>query len=434
MSGLENATLPLALLLVTAAPARAEAPRVYAITGARIVTAAGPPLESGTVVLRGGVIEAVGESVTPPADAELIDGRGLTVYPGLIDLGNTAAAESSLAPPPQNPATRAELERWKRTQLLRPQVSAASLYKVDSPELKKLASGGVTSALVLPPGEGIMGQSALVTVVAPEEEPQIGSLAEARRGPGILKAPVAIHVSLPNRPQGDTYPESLMGMIAFVRQALLDAQHYQAEIAHSRRAVVPDPALEALQPAIAGRLPVAIEANLAREIDRALSMAKDFNLDPIIVGGLEASETTAELKARKARVIFSLNYPERPKALAPDADEPLRILRQRANAPRVPSTLAAAGVTFAFGSAGLKDVQQFVANAARAVKAGLPVDAAVRALTIDAARIAGLADRIGSIERGKLANIIVTEGDLFSPGMAIRHVFIDGRPVELGRH
>jgi imidazolonepropionase-like amidohydrolase len=227
-----------------------------------------------------------------------------------------------------------------------------------------------------------------------------------------------------------------MGMVAFVRQTLLDAQHSRAEVEHARRtkAAAPavDPGLEALQPALAGQTPVAIEANLAREIGRALALAKEFGLDPIIVGGLEADQAAADLKAHGARVIYSLSYPERPKSLAPDADEPLRVLRERTNAPRVPSVLAASGVVFAFESSGLKEPKQFLTNAAKAVKAGLPPEAAVRALTIDAARVAGVADQIGSIEKGKIANVIVAEGDLFSPAMAIRRVFIGGRPVGPG--
>jgi len=176
---------------------------------------------------------------------------------------------------------------------------------------------------------------------------------------------------------------------------------------------------------------VAFEANLDREIRRALAMAREFGLDPIVDGALQAGDVAAELKQAGARVVFSVNYPTRSRALAPDADEPIRELRRRASAPKVPAALRAAGVPFAFGSAGLPDPKDFVKNAATAVKAGLSADAAVRALTIDAAAIAGVADRLGSIEKGKFANIIVTEGDLFSEKMIIKHVFVDGRPVKI---
>ena len=124
-----------------------------------------------------------------------------------------------------------------------------------------------------------------------------------------------------------------------------------------------------------------------------------------------------------------MNVPTRPKTLAPDADEPIRVLRQRAAALKTPAALERAGIAFAFQSGGLKDPKDFLKNAAKAVKEGLPSEAAIRALTIGAARIAGAADRIGSLEPGKIANVIVTSGDLFADSTTITHVLVDGRLV-----
>ena len=418
-------------------PVRADAPHVYAITGARIVTAAGPAIESGTVVIRQGLVDAVGASVATPPDARVIDGKGLIVYPGLIDMSNRAATEAAANAPPQNVRTREEVERWKRGLLVQPQQLAARRVRVDAPELARLAAAGITSVLAVPPGEVFKGQSALVNIAPPDDEPQVGGLADERRGRIVVRTPVALHVAVPARTPGNAYPQSLMGVMAFVRQTWLDAQHYQLEQARYARIKsgierpTYDEALDALQAPLARRVPVAFEANLDREIRRALAMAREFGLDPIVDGALEAGDVAAELKQAGARVVFSVNYPTRSRALAPDADEPIRELRRRASAPKVPAALRAAGVPFAFGSAGLPDPKDFVKNAATAVKAGLSADAAVRALTIDAAAIAGVADRLGSIEKGKFANIIVTEGDLFSEKMIIKHVFVDGRPVKI---
>ena len=121
----------------------------------------------------------------------------------------------------------------------------------------------------------------------------------------------------------------------------------------------------------------------------------------------------------------------RPRALAADADEPASALRDRADSPKVPGALAKAGVTFAFASAGLADPKDFVKNAAKAVKAGLAEDAAIRALTLNAATIAGVADRLGSIEKGKAANLIVTDGNLFDEKTKITRVFVEGRSIAL---
>jgi imidazolonepropionase-like amidohydrolase len=414
------AALPFAL--------RADAPNVYAIRGARIVTAAGAAIDSGTIVIRRGVVDAVGASVTVPAEATVIDGTGKIVYPGLIDLGNARAAEQPAPQPPQNLRTTAELERWKRTQILKPQARAADAVKVDDADLTRLAAAGITSVLALPAGDVISGQSALVNVVAPPDEPQIGNIVEPRRGLIVVKSPIALHVSFPDRPRAaaNGYPESLMGVIAFVRQSFLDAQHY-AEGARGED----DPALEAMQPAIERKLPVAFEANEGRQILRALKLAKELKLEPIVTGARHADEVAADLKAQNVRVIYSLNYPIRPRMLAPDADEPLTALRERADAPKVPAALAAAGVRFAFASAGATDPKDFVANAAKAVKAGLAEDAAIRAMTTVAATIAGVGDRLGSIEKGKIANLVVTDGNLFDEKTKITRVFVEGRPVAL---
>ena len=429
---MKRSAIQLIAAIALSFPLRADAPNVYAIRAARVVTAAGAPIDPGTIVIRRGVIEAVGSAATVPSEAEVIDGKGLTVYPGLIDLGNTRAADQPAPQMPQNLQTTAEVERWKRVQLLKPQARAADAVKVDDTELTKLAAAGITSALAVPAGEVIAGQSALVNVIAPPEEPQIGSLAGERRGLVVVRTPVALHVSFPERPRagGNAYPQSLMGVIAFVRQAFLDAQHYRDE---ARAALEPsdDPVLAAMQPAIDGKLPVAFEANTAREILRALKFAKEMQVRPIVTGAREAEEVASDLKAGNVRIVYSLNYPQRPKTLAPDADEPIAALRVRANAPKAPAALATAGVMFAFESAGLSEPKDFVKNAARAVNAGLPRDAAIRALTIDAATIAGVADRLGSLEKGKVANLIVAYGDLFDEKTKVTRVFVEGRPVAL---
>jgi imidazolonepropionase-like amidohydrolase len=327
-----------------------------------------------------------------------------------------------------------EIERWKRQLILRPQIEAADLVRSDAPELRRIASAGITSILAVPPGSLILGQSSLLSVAIQDDEAQIGNVADERRGLYVLRTPVALHISMSDRVPGAAYPQSLMGYIGFVRQALADARHYQLEMAKFERVKsgprpVYDAALEALQPALTRRVPVVFEADTFREILRALALAREFSLDPVVTGGLQADQAVADLKAQNARVLFSVKYPTRPRALAPDADEPLSTLRDRANAPHVPAALAKAGVLFAFTSGGIEDPRDFVRNVAKAVKAGIPAEAALRALTLDAATIAGASNRLGSIEKGKIGNIIVTEGDLFDEKMRVRHVFVDGRPI-----
>lgn len=434
----------------------------YAVKGGRIFTAAGTPIEHGTVILRNGVIEDVGASVTVPADAIVIDATGLNVYPGLIDMANDAPIEAGEDTAGQAPgrggapaggrgaatptfATLEEAERAKRANILRPDFMAAENLRASSPELAQLASAGITTVLAVPAAGIFKGQSALVNVVIPPDDPQISTIADYRKGLAVVRSPVAVHINMAGRGGGQGYPNSLLGSIAFTRQGLLDAQWQRDAAAHYTRTggkgprPLVEPALDALRPALAREVPVAFDAELPREIDRALALAAEFGLDPVVVGANGAAERTAELQKAKARVILSLNFPggrgggggAAAGGGAGAAPPSLAQLKQQASAPKVPAALAQAGVPFAFTSGGLTSAADFLRNAGRTVKdGGLPVDAVLRALTIDAARLAGAADRTGSLEKGKIGNLVVVEGDVLDGGR-VRHVFIDGRPVDL---
>jgi len=430
------------VLAIVASSAQGPAVTPYAIRGAKIVPVSGAEIASGNIVLRNGLIEAVGANAAIPSDAIVIEGAGLTVYPGLIDMGNAAAIDAPtvdtgggrggpVAVPGQS---RESLERAKRLSILRPDYQAAEHVRIEGPELTRLAAAGITSVLATPGGNIFRGQSALVNVVAPPDDPQIGSVADIRSTMTVVEAPVALHVNF--NPGGGPYPASLMGAISFMRQSFMDAawqrqalKYYEKNPATARPAW--DPALNGLLPAIDRQIPVAFQADEAREIARVLRLAKELNLRPIVTGARRADEMAAELKAANTPVIYSLNYPTRPRTLPPGADEPIATLRARANAPKIPGALAKAGVSFAFETGGLAQPRDFVRNAARAVTEGLPADAALRALTLDAARIAGAADRVGSLEKGKIANVIVTNGDLFNESTRVRHVFVDGRMVNI---
>jgi imidazolonepropionase-like amidohydrolase len=408
----------------------------YAIIGARIVTVSGATIPAGTVVIRNGMIDQVSEGTASPGGVEEIDGKGLTVYPGLVDLDVRAGLDAPRSEAPKDPDTREAMERWRRDQLLHPQWKAADLLRADSPDLEKMAEAGITNALVVPSGDGVAGESAFIDVVPPEIDRQYGRLAVEPAGRMVLKTPVALHVAFPaGRGFGGPYPASLMGGIAFVRQAFLDAERYR--LATSKPDAMGDrpgydPALDAMAAALAAKLPVVLEAGSAREIRRVLKLARDFSLEPIVLAGYGAVETASELKAAGARVIVNLDYPERPKTLAPDADEPLENVEARANARKAAAALAEAGVPFAFGSAGLKDAKAFLPHVRAAVEqGGLAPDAAVKALTLGAATLAGLGNRLGAVERGRTANLVVTDGDLLGEKTKVKYVFVEGRSIVL---
>jgi phosphohistidine swiveling domain-containing protein len=461
---IQGAAILVATLTFTLTGGAAPAGLTYAIKGAKIVTVSGAVIDNGSIVMRDGVIQAVGASIAIPADAIVTDGAGLTVYPGLIDMASAAPLEAA-APAGQDPAagrgggggrgggaspfaTLEEAGRAKRAAILRPDYQAAENLVEASDALNQMAQVGITSVLAVPSQGIFKGQSALVNTMYPPEDPQISTIADYRRGLAVVKAPVAQHVNIGGRGGGTGYPNSLLGTIAFTRQGFLDAQWqrdataiYEKTGARGPRPLV-EPSLDALKPALSKQMPVAFDANEGREIDRSLLMARDFGLDPIIVGGSGAASRIADLQKAKARVIYGVNF----RGGGPGAargggggggrggggGDSLRAMQAAADAPKVPSMLAQAGVPFAFTSGGTLQPADFIRNAARTVKEGnLTADAALKALTLDAARIAGAADRVGSIEQGKIANIVVTDGDLFEAATRVRHVFIDGRPIEI---
>ncbi len=214
--------------LRTAASAQQEAPYTYAITGARIVPVSSAPIDNATIVFSDGVITQVG-SRRDATRRRASDRRhgAVTVYPGLIDMGSAAGLEAPPVPRADNPQTTEDVERVKRDTLLRADLRAADHMNPKSAALSRAAAAGITATLATPAGDGIRGQSALVFTALGADAPQIGALADERRGALVIKTPVALHVGTADRPAGgDAYPNSLMGIIAFNRQAFSDAAWY----------------------------------------------------------------------------------------------------------------------------------------------------------------------------------------------------------------
>jgi imidazolonepropionase-like amidohydrolase len=409
-------------------------PQTYAITNARIVPVSSPVIEKGTIVIRDGLISAVGANVSAPGDARIIDGSGLTVYPGLIDsytalgLGESAAGGAGggrggrgAAAPGAAAAPRAAAMS-NNPPGLQPENSAVELLKDDPDGFAGPQSVGITTALTAPPTGIYMGQSALINLG--------GSDASAM----IVKSPVSLNIGFTPLRNGG-FPNSLLGVFAALRQSLLDAQHYRdvaAAYAKNPRGMKRpdfDPSLDALQPVINRQIPVVMRADSKREIERALDLAKEFNLKLIIAGGSEAYTLTDRLKADNVPVLLSIDYPKRA-AQAADADpEPLRVLRDRVQAPKSAAALEKGGVKFAFESGNISTWSEFTANVQRAVESGLTADQALKALTWQAADILGASDRLGSIETGKIANLTIMRGDLLDRTSRVSQLFVDGLPV-----
>jgi imidazolonepropionase-like amidohydrolase len=423
-------------LLLGIAASAADTTSALAIRNARIVTVNGPVIPKGTVLVHNGLIDAVGENVAIPAGAWVIEGEGLTVYPGLIDAlstlgiadaapvsaatagrgGRTAAAAISApaadaAPPARGPEDRPMTTSWLR---------AADLIKASDRRIESARNVGFTSAVVFPTRGIIAGQGAVVNL-AGERERQM-----------VVASPAGMYVTMSTSGFGGGFPASLMGTIAYIRQIYIDADYYRAAKAdyaknHSgKKRPEYDRALEGLLEAPRVLLP----ATYVRELERMIRLSADLKSPPLLYGGHEAYKAADMLKQQNATVLVNLKWPEKARDADPDMEESLRTLELREKAASSPAALAKAGVKFAFYASGIDTARDIPKAVKKAIDAGLSPEDAVRALTLSPAEIYGVSDRMGSIEKGKIANLIVTNGDLFQDRTQVKYVFIDGVKME----
>jgi imidazolonepropionase-like amidohydrolase len=394
-------------------------PRYFAVKNARIVPVSGPMIENGTVVIAKGLIQAVGTNVAIPPEAWVIDGKGLIVYPGLIDAGTNLglaqdddAKKRAAGPSASGPEDRPATTPWR---------VAADELKTDDKRIESWRNAGFTTALTVPDGGIFPGQATVI------------DLAGERPGDYVVRPRATVPLSF--KPVGGFFgfPDSLMGTIAYVRQVLDDTAWYaqtepiyQANPTKTER--LPYDRTEfILSRALQNNELVLLPANNSIQIVRALRLADEWKIRAVLYGGQQGYEVAAALAASKIPVLVSLKWPERAKDGDPEAEQTLRELRFRDRAPGTPATLAKAGVKFAFYSDGLAAPKDILKSLKRATDAGLTQDAALRAMTLDAADILGLSDRLGSIAPGKIANLVVSDGDIFNEKTKVKHVFVDGR-------
>jgi imidazolonepropionase-like amidohydrolase len=390
---------------------------VYAIRGAKIYSLAGPPINQAIVLIRDGRIAAVGADVTVPVEARIIDAAGLEVYPGLFD----AFSDMGLREIVTIPATVDTFE----TGSYNPDLVAASSVNPASALIPVARANGITNALAVP-GWGasvISGQASALHLAGwtPDEM-------TARRSAGMVVTWPSLETrsfdfstfSFRQRPFSDARQEYQRN-IEELTDWLERARHYaQATQAASPRKPDRDLKLEALLPILRGEEPLLILAVRRREIRDAVEFCARQRLRMILVGGFEAWKVRDLLAARKVPVILSSPY------LSPE-DEDAGYDDSYAN----PGKLQAAGVKIAFGSFDATFSRRVPYYAAATVPYGLPHDEALRALTLYPAQILGLEDQLGTIEPGKLANLIVTTGDPLAIPTQVRFLFIKGRLTSL---
>ncbi len=424
----------LAALLAVAATARAQ-DGPWVLTNVRIETVTRGVIERGTVVIRDGLIAAVGADVPVPADARVLDLAGKTLFPAFIDLTSSLGLASAPAPaagarPGAGTAAAASAESAPVG--LEPYRVVADELRPVAADVKAARDAGFGAVLSAPNRGAFRGLSALVP------------LRDSAAALALLRSPVALHMGF--QPVPGRYPGTLLGVIAYERQAFYDAQRqgilldrYRASPRGMERPAS-DRRLDALVPVVRGELPVLFAAGNENEIRRAVAMAHEFNLALTVVGATEGFRALDALQANRRPVVVSVDFPRAPEVTGwsfragirhqPDdsasADSAAgRVIEGNAAA------LNRAGIRLALASGGTLRASEFLANVRKAIAAGLPRDVALEALTIRPAEIAGAAEQLGSIEAGKVANLVVATGDLLGDSAKVSAVFVDGVRYEV---
>ncbi|MGH7542111.1 MAG: amidohydrolase family protein [Gemmatimonadota bacterium] len=412
-------------LLAEPAPSRAQdgAPEAYAITGATVHTVSGGTIENATVVLRDGRILAVGPDAPVPPGAEVIDATGKHVYPGMIDAFSRLGLTEIGAVSATNDAE--ELGDFNI------HLSAYAAIHPASEHIPVARANGITHTLAAPGGGGgfggggdggIPGQATLIhldgwTVEEMAIEPSAAMVIE---WPTIRTRSFNFQTFSQEERSFTEAKEEYDEAVGRLEEWMIAAKHYaQAMDAGSER-VERDLQLEHLARVLNGGLPVIVIANDRRGIESAIEFSDRHGLRMILAGGREAREMKETLAEKGIPVILgpTQTVPE-------DRDDPYD------DPNTLPGELHAAGVEIAFATFNSSDSRTLPYEVANAVPFGLSKDAAIEAITLGAARILGVDDRLGSVEVGKVGNLIVTDGDPLEIQTRIEHVFIKGVPVDL---
>ena len=388
----------------------------HALVGARVVTAPGQVLDGATIVIRNGLIQRVGRNMQPPAGARVWDLDGLTIYPGFIDahadLGMDAVPEGGdVGPTHWNPQVRA----W---------FSTTMNLQDDADRRAALRSQGFGTALVVPK-QGIFRGTASVV--------NLGDTGVRDR---VLRPDLAQAMGFQRSFQlGGAYPNSPMGTIALMKQTFMDADWYMrawGAYEASGRAFLPpetSEALAALEDAVQGDQPIVFETGSEEEYLRAHKLAAEYGVDAWYRGSGQEYRILDVLRGRTDPLIIPLSFPDAPNVNDPESalNASLADLRDWYLAPTSPAQLAGAGVRFAITSDGLSSLNEFLPNLRIAVARGLSTTDALAALTTTPALWLGLENTHGTIQEGKVANLVVSEGDLFTEEATVRDVWVHGQ-------
>jgi imidazolonepropionase-like amidohydrolase len=401
-------------------PEPAAVSHVYAVRNAKVYTLAGPPLENATVVIRDGKIAAVGQSVEVPRDAEVIDAKGLEVYPGIFDSATTLGLQ-------EIEAVSASVDTTD-VGTYNPQLVAMTAVHPASELIPVARANGITHALAAPLGGGFRGGGGSVITGQASAIHLAGWTVEEM----LIRRSVAMVVDWPTletrsfdfsnfsiRERPFTEVKQEYDKRIFELTDLLErARHYaQAMEKGSSQNFDRDLKLEALVPVVQGKLPVLVVAEQKRAIRDAVEFCDKQKLKMILGGGSESYKVKELLASKHVPVILGPTQ-----ALPEDEDAPYD------QSYATPGQLQAAGIKIAFATFDDSSFSRRLPyQAANAVAYGLPYEEGLKAVTLYPAQILGLADELGTIEAGKLADLIVTDGDPLAIPTQVRYLFIDGQ-------
>lgn len=389
----------------------AETEPVIAIKGARLVTVTGSDIPQGTILIKGKYIVDIGPSVTIPPEAKVIEAQGLVAYPGMIDgLTYLGLQEISMV--------RATVD-MRETGNINPQVRADEALRPDSVHIPITRANGTTCALVAPTGGLISGMSALIKLDGwtPEEL--------------VIKVPVAMHIQFPmmrGRYRRSSRSVSGSKRIKELKKLFNEARYYEKRrLAAQKNLLLPYPDFdekwEALLPVVHGQLPVMISVYAEKDIKEVIKFVQEEKLKAILYGVHDGWKVADEIARAGLPVILDSLY-----------NQPSRWEDGYDALYRNPAALVKAGVKIAFSSQSASLAKDLPWHAAKAVAFGLDQKEALKAVTINPAEIFGLGAQMGSLDKGKLANIVLTDGDLLEIRRHVKHLFIEGKEIDLSNY